>query len=102
MEPKWRPVAGEKVEYLGQTYEIEVVDHSRAGNLYIRNGDVAYWVSHFTVKPIVKLLTLGTPDDRRFDLERSLNRLNITRPDIASRAIPLSEIPDIDPIVLVQ
>lgn len=97
MEPKWRPVAGEKVEYLGQTYEIEVVDHSRAGNLYIRNGDVAYWVSHFTVKPIVKLLTLGAPDDRRFDLERSLNRLCIP-----GRSISLSEIPDIDPIVLIQ
>ena len=54
--------------------------------------------THVQVLPSPNLPIVANPTD----LESALNRWGITRPDVDSRSIPLSEIPDIDPIVLVK
>jgi hypothetical protein len=86
MKPRWCPVVGEKVKYLGRIYTIEVVNHSRALNLYIRNGGLAHRVSHLTVWPLDLPPVQKLPEYNQFDLERSLNRLRI-----AGRAVKIAD-----------
>jgi hypothetical protein len=97
MTQSWRPRIGEKVEYLGKLYAITRIDNYSARNLRICNGESSHCVSHFTVKPVDQSPPENLPEYSQFDLERALNRLKIV-----GRAVPLAEIPDIDPIVLVQ
>jgi hypothetical protein len=97
MKPRWCPVVGEKVKYLGRIYTITRIDNYSARNLRICNGESSHCVSHFTVKPVEQSPPENLPEYSQFDLERALNRLKII-----GRTVPLAEIPDIDPIVLVQ